>query len=185
MVHNWRRGRDREWNVSQWIGVAALAAGALVTGVIFGGTPPSPPAVSFGGTAEGSRLTVHVTGAVVDPGLVVVDGGARVADAVAAAGGLTPAASLTALNLATPLRDGMQVVVPTSDGAGTGTSNTVSMSSASSEELAALPGVGPVLAQRIIDHREARGRFETMEDLLSVSGIGEAKLAALRDVAVP
>ncbi|MDH3731114.1 MAG: ComEA family DNA-binding protein [Acidimicrobiia bacterium] len=171
--------------MSQWIGVVALAAGALIAGVMFGGAPPTPPAVSFGQASPSGGVTVHVTGAVVSPGLVVLDDDARVADAVAAAGGLTPKASLTALNLATPLRDGMQVVVATVDNSPSGAGGIVSMSSASVEELAALPGVGPVLAQRIVDHREARGPFETMEDLLGVSGIGEAKLAAIRDVAVP
>ncbi len=175
--------------MSQWIGVVVLAVGALIAGVVFGGAPSSPPAVSFAPASASGDLTVHITGAVVDPGLVVVEAGSRVADAVAAAGGLTADASPSAVNLATPLRDGMQIVVRAVGGAAKsaaeGESGVVSMSSASVEELAALPGVGPVLARRIIDHREARGPFETIEDLLSVSGIGEAKLAAIRDVAVP
>ncbi len=132
-----------------------------------------------------ATITVHVAGAVVDPGLVVVAVDARVADAVAAAGGALPAARLSGLNLAGPLRDGEQVVVPGGDGAGGPPppirDGRVRINVAGAGDLEALPGVGPVLAERIASFRDANGPFETVEDLLDVPGIGEGKLAAMRD----
>ena len=135
-------------------------------------------------------LTVHVSGAVVSPGLVEVVSGSRVADVLAAVGGALPGADLGALNLAATVLDGARVVVPEmgsggSDAAGEGPP-LVSINVASASELEGLPGVGPVLAQRIVDHRSRFGPFREVEDLLDVPGIGEAKLAALRDfVALP
>lgn len=171
--------------MAQWIGVVVLAAGALLAGVFFGGKPPPPPTVAFAPPTENSELTVHVTGAVARPGLVTVGAGSRVADAVAAAGGLTPDAAVEGLNLAAPLRDGLQVVVPTEAKPSSAAGGLVSLSAASVAELTALPGVGPVLAQRIVDYRARNGPFAEFEDLLGVPGIGEAKLSALRDSAVP
>jgi len=104
--------------LKQWIGVAVVAAGAVAAGALFGGRPEPPPAVAFAPAAVAGQITVHVTGAVAAPGLVVVDAGSRVADVVAAAGGLTAAASPQGLNLAAPVRDGMQVVVPAGVAAG-------------------------------------------------------------------
>jgi competence protein ComEA len=138
-------------------------------------------------------MSVHVSGWVVNPGVVTVVQGGIVADAIAAAGGARPGAALDAINLAGPVADGDQVQVP---GPGTvapppasgeaGTPGLVSLNRADVTALQELPGLGPVLAQRIVEHREANGPFETVEDLLDVPGIGEAKLAAIRDlVAVP
>jgi competence protein ComEA len=172
--------------VSQWVGVAVLALGALVAGVMFGGRSDPPPVVAIAPPAVAGPITVHITGAVAAPGLVVIDAGSRVADVVAAAGGLTAEAAPQGLNLAAPVRDGMQVVVPAAVVAGPTAAATVpSMSTATHAELRELPGLGPVLAQRIIDYRQANGPFATMEDLLGITGIGESKLAALRDAAVP
>ncbi len=137
------------------------------------------------------HITVHVAGEVALPGLVVVAGDARVADAVAAAGGSARGADLTAVNLAAPLQDGEQIVIPSVrdgerelgaiDGDGR-----VRVNRASATELEALPGVGPVLAARIAAYRDEHGPFRTVEDLLDVAGIGEGKLATLRDaVALP
>ena len=170
--------------MSQWVGVAVLVAGAVIAGVLFGGSPDPPPVVAIEAQAATGTLTVHITGAVRRPGLVEVVAGSRVADVVAAAGGLAPGARLQGLNLAAPARDGSQIIVPlqSSDSA---TAGPVSMSLATESELSSLPGVGPVLAQRIVAHRLQHGPFQTMEDLLDVPGIGEAKLAALRDAAVP
>ena len=169
--------------MSQWIGVVVLAAGALVAGMLFGGRPDPPPPAVFSGPTTSDTITVHVTGEVVVPGLVTLVVGSRVADAVAAAGGVTVDASPIGLNLAASLSDGMQVVVPSASAEVV--TGMVSLSSATLAELTGLPGVGPVLAQRIIDHRQVSGGFATMEDLLSVAGIGESKLAAIRDHAIP
>lgn len=145
---------------------------------------PSPDATAA------AELVVHVAGAVQRPGLVSVRPGSRVADAIAAAGGVTGEAIETAVNLAAPVSDGMQVVVPSMadpSGAGsTGGDGRTHVNQASVAELEALPGVGPVLAERIAAHRDANGPFETVEDLLDVPGIGESKLDAMRDaIAVP
>ncbi len=135
-------------------------------------------------------VTLHVAGAVASPGLVVVAVDARVADAIAAAGGASASGDLGAVNLAAPVVDGMQLFVPTtgSETGSVGSARTadgkIDLNRASAEELAELPGVGAVLAGRISDHRDENGPFGSVEDLLDVSGIGEGKLAAIRDVAV-
>jgi competence protein ComEA len=113
----------------------------------------------------------------------------RVADAIAAAGGTTGEANLAGINLASPLRDGEQIVVPSRAGGLAPEpvdDGRVHLNTASAGQLEAIPGVGPVLAARIIAVRTETGGFDTVEDLLDVPGIGEAKLAAMRDmVAVP
>ena len=169
--------------------VLLLAAGA---GAWYGRDAPGPPAAVFATSGPGnSRLTIHVAGAVVSPGLVEVPDGARVADAVAAAGGALPGSRLSGLNLAAPLRDGQQLTVPAeaavAGGGGTAPSDVrVPINTAGVADLERLPGVGPVLAERIYHHRESFGPFAAVEDLLDVPGIGEGKLAALRDaVQVP
>lgn len=140
-------------------------------------------------SGEGT-VTVHVAGAVARPGLVVLPGGSRVADAVVAAGGALPAADLGAINLAAPLRDGDRIEVPLPGAASGSTAGSgpggVDLNRATAAELEALPGVGPVLAARIVAWREEHGPFTAVEDLLDVPGIGEAKLAELRGaVAAP
>jgi competence protein ComEA len=143
-------------------------------------------------------VVVHVVGAVRRPGLYRLREGARVADAVARAGGATRGAQLAGLNLAAPLVDGVQVLVPeaaAADAAGGladsgavspgATAPKPSLSSASAEELDALPGVGPVTAQRIIDHRTAHGPFRSVDDLDAVPGIGPTRVEQLRDLVTP
>ena len=174
--------------------VAALATAGIVffgVGPVPGSSVP-PPAIVSSGDAEPGLVTVHVSGAVADPGLVGVTDGARVADAIAAAGGSISGADLSAINLAAPVRDGDQIVVPAPSVpglvavVGVETDARVRLNGASAAELETLPGVGPVLAERIITHRESHGPFTEMEDLLDVPGIGESKLATLREhVAVP
>ncbi len=124
------------------------------------------------------------------PGLVELPGGARVADAISAAGGSMPGADLAALNLAATLVDGEQVLLPGPAGSEvaapeSGEGGPISLNRATVEELDQLPGIGPVIAQRIVEYREASGPFQTVDDLLLVPGIGEAKLASIRDLVVP
>lgn len=178
------------------LSAVAILTLAGLAGVWFGRPSSEPPPVAVqrgpmdtvGGAAD--EITVHVSGAVAAPGLVTLEPGARIAHAIAAAGGALPGANLTSLNLASGVHDGDQVVVPmVGDSASGSTPGTVGdglvdLNRASAGELEALPGVGPVLAGRIFDYREDHGPFAAVEDLLDVPGIGEGKLAALREAIV-
>jgi competence protein ComEA len=143
------------------------------------------------GPADRPRLFVHVTGAVRRPGLYRLRDGSRVADALRRAGGPSPKATLEAVNLAAPLADGQQVLVPRRGPGGVATASTgtatgpVSLSAATLEQLDTLPGVGPVTAQKILDHRAAHGAFRSVEELDAVPGIGPATVDELRELVVP
>lgn len=175
--------------------VIAIAALVLAgsAGLWFGRSRPTPTSAPVSGTvAETSHptertLTVHVSGAVVHPGLVEVADPARVADVIVAAGGALPDAKLGSVNLAAFVADGQHLDVPSTDvRASVGSTGKVAINQADAATLEQLPGVGPVLAERIFEYRQAHGPFQTVEDLLDVPGIGESKLAALRDaVSVP
>lgn len=156
---------------------------------------PSPDDATDDSSARASPagVVVHVAGAVVRPGLVRLPSGARVADAVAAAGGLTLAADLDRLNLAALVADGQRVFVPIrgqpvpaalgndgGSGADGAAPAVVDLNVATLSDLDALPGVGPATAQAIIDERRRRGRFRSVDELLDVRGIGPSKLARLR-----
>jgi competence protein ComEA len=173
------------------VGIVVGAALGLVRGVpagleaSTGSSPPTEP-------EQRASISVHVSGWVVSPGVVEIPEGSIVADAVEAAGGARSGAGLDAINLAAPVLAGEQVVVPgpgdeMAVGAQSGeTDGHIPLNRADATQLQDLPGVGPVLAERIIAYREANGPFQTVEDLLEVPGIGEAKLAAMRDlISVP
>jgi competence protein ComEA len=131
-------------------------------------------------------LYVHVVGEVVSPGMYQLPIGARLVDAVFAAGGLTEDADNASVNLARELTDGEQIIVfsVSQEGEATGTtaSGLVSLNRAGDKELEELPGIGPALAGRIIAWREANGGFKSVEDLLKVSGIGESLLSGVIDL---
>ena len=175
------------------VGLLALLAVAGRTLAGAGASAPLPRAALVAETPGAApRLVVHVTGAVRRPGLYRVVEGSRVADAVARAGGATAKADTAAVNLAAPLADGIQVLVPSrvagaagTAAAGTGTGGRISLSSASLAELDALPGVGPVTAQKILDHRAAHGGFSSVDDLDAIPGIGPARLEKLRELVSP
>jgi len=142
--------------------------------------PPSPV------VTEPPELVVAVSGKVHEPGLVRLTPGARVADAIEAAGGLLPDVELEHLNLARKVVDGelIAVGIPPPPGAATGPGGTgakVNLNTATQAELETLPGVGPALAQRIIDYRTSNGQFHSVSELRQVSGIGEVRYAELRD----
>ncbi len=173
-------------------GAVALAVGSAVW---FGGRPEpfvpvevdQPPMI---GDEAAELLTVYVSGEVAVPGLVEVAEGGRIAEAVAAAGGALPGAALDQINLAAPVVDGQQVVVP-APGSTPGGADTVAdgdgrvhLNTATAVQLEELPGVGPVLAARIVEVRDRIGAFRTVEDLLDVPGIGEGRLATLREAVV-
>jgi len=155
---------------------------------------PPPPAVAAGVTGlPSSRVVVDVVGAVRRPGLYRLRQGSRIADAVARAGGATDKADLAQVNLAAPLADGEQVVVPRrgAPGAVGGGSSTgapagpVQLSTATLEQLDTLPGVGPATAQKILDYREKHGAFSSVDELDAVPGIGPKRLEQLRELVVP
>lgn len=158
---------------------------------------PALEQVSTESPSAAGPIFVHVAGRVRDPGVYELAAGDRLVDAVEAAGGALADADLAALNLAAQAVDGTQVYVPRrgevgvppAQGAGGSvsvpgidSSGKVNINTASLSELETLPRVGEVLAQRIIDHRTANGPFASVDDLLDVSGIGEATLEGFRDL---
>jgi len=158
-------------------------------GGVFAGIDAAGAVDAVGG-AEPSTVLVHVSGAVLSPGIVELESGARIADAVAAAGGATRSANLSAINLASSIGDGDQITVPKIGDPSTGAApnetvgdspGRVGLNAATVAQLMGLPGIGPVLAERIVRHREQNGPFTEVEDLLDVAGIGEAKLLELRE----
>jgi competence protein ComEA len=136
-------------------------------------------------------LLVDVAGWVRHPGVYTFEAGARVVDAIEAAGGARSGAELSALNLAAPLVDGTQVLVPKAGEApppgvappgGTAPGALVNVNTATAAELETLPGIGEVIAQAIIDHRTENGPFASVEELLDVTGIGDATLENIREL---
>jgi competence protein ComEA len=200
-------------------GAASLVALAVSAAVVVGfltwrsrpaAVPVAPPAAAPAGafpggsagpttTATRAPIVVAVAGKVRRPGVVSLPAGARVIDAVRAAGGALPGVDLGLLNLARRLSDGELVVVggpAGSDAAGAGPASgpapgsaapagasgpPLDLNAATAEQLDALPGVGPVLAQRIVEFRTVHGRFDTVDQLRDVDGIGDSKFAQLRD----
>jgi competence protein ComEA len=174
--------------------VAALLAGLTVAGrlAFHDGPQPTPndaPLALRAERAPARKLLVHVVGAVREPGLYRLDEGSRIDDAVRAAGGPKPNADLQLINLAAPVADGQQVVVPLRGrGAAAGAPSApgvpaggrVHLNTATLEELDTLPGVGPVTAQKILDYRTEHGAFASVDELDAVPGIGPARLAELK-----
>jgi len=179
--------------------VSALVAVVTAAHFLFAPAPASDPGevppvgavTSAAAVPARSRVVVHVVGAVRRPGVYRLGYGKRVADAVARAGGLARRADAAAVNLAAPLADGQQVVVPVRGRAGAGAAagggaaGPVHLNTASAEELDELPGVGPVTAQKIVDFREQHGPFGSADELDAVPGIGPARLDDLRKLVVP
>ena len=138
--------------------------------------------------AGGRDVVVHVAGAVSDPGVYRLPAGSRVTDAVERAGGPTGEAAVDGINLAAPLADGQQVVVPgagAQDGATAAGEGPISLGTATVEELDTIEGIGPVTAQNIVDYREEQGGLSSVEELDEISGIGPATMEALRSALGP
>jgi competence protein ComEA len=177
--------------------VAPLEAVTLEPGTFESGT--LEPA------ASARKVVVHVAGAVRRPGLYRLEEGKRVADAVERAGGPTARAFLGSVNLAAPLVDGTQVLVPLrmpaaglqtsvgealpgmpgSSGGPAASGQKLSLSTATAEQLDELPGVGPVTAQKILDYRAEHGVIRSVDELDAVPGIGPARMEQLRDLVTP
>lgn len=187
--------------------VALLVAASVVVLALFGarlartgaaeGPAQAAPLIRASSVQRGEAgppLIVHVVGAVHRAGLFRLPEGARVADAVRKAGGATPGAALALVNLAAPLVDGQQVVVPARVEVGGETGSgalvpdgrgKVSLAAATVEQLDELPGIGPVTAQKIVDWRQSHGPFTSVDDLDQVPGIGPARVEQLRDLVTP
>lgn len=194
-------------------GARALVAVCLVAALLAGGflwaSRPRPQPVSTTETRQvtsppdhdrpqPSTVVVHVAGKVRRPGIVTLAAGARVAQAIQAAGGLRAGAGVDGLNLARPVVDGEQILVgvrpatppqgapgpvasPPAGPASAGTDSRIDLNTATIEQFQELPGVGPVLAQRIIDHRARTGGFRSVDQLQDVTGIGARRYAELKD----
>ena len=154
---------------------------------------------------EKRKIVIHITGQVKNPGLVYLDEGARIADAIKEAGGSTKDAALDKVNLAYVLEDGQKIYIPnknekiseiqyiiTDSGENVlkdtgkesnvkGGIKKVNINSANQEELETLPGVGPALAVRIIEYRNSNGKFEKVEDVQNVKGIGDSKFTNIKE----
>jgi competence protein ComEA len=180
--------------------VLAVVAGARLLGGDHG-APPAPVRLAPEGKRQNARIYIHVAGAVRRPGLMTMSAGSRVADALERAGGPERRADLTAINLAAQLADGQQIVVPRAGAAGgspsaagsapSGSTSAaappgggvagIHLSTATVEQLDGVDGIGPTLAQRIIEYRDEHGGFRSLAELAQVDGIGEKRLATLRN----
>jgi competence protein ComEA len=181
------------------VGIVALVlAGRVLQGGGGGASTPiaiPPVALSTPLDPDVSPITIDIVGAVRRPGVLVLPAGSRARDALRRAGGPLPAADLDTLNLAVRLADGELVVVPrkgapatavpAAGGASGGAVAIVHLNSATVEQLDGLDGIGPSLAARIVAWRTAHGGFQTIDDLSQVSGIGPARLEALRGRVAP
>jgi competence protein ComEA len=189
----WLSGLGRREAVVAVVVGAALLGGA---GFWYVRAVPAPvraverlDAPTPGPTPSPAVLVVHVAGWVRDPGVYEAREGDRIIDALELAGGARSGADLTALNLAALLTDAQQVLVPKRGAAGpvgaglpgSGAEARVNLNTATAADLETLPGIGEVLAERILDHRTKHGPFRRVEDLLEVSGIGDKRLEDLRD----
>lgn len=185
---------------SELAGLTLLLLGSVAVTAVLWFRPPTTPSPEAGPVAVPTghaTVLVHVTGAVAQPGLVELPEGARIADAVALAGGVTADAAASGLNLARPVTDGEQIVVParpepgvgTQDGAGTDDATSafrpdgrLDLNRATAADLEELPGIGPVLAERVIAWREEHGPFTEIGQLREVPGIGERTFQSLAEL---
>jgi competence protein ComEA len=194
-----RSGRRLDATHVRVLATIAVAAGVLLTWWLLSERPrtsvPAPVAMSAEPSSQppSAELVIDVEGKVRRPGIVTVPAGSRVHEAIAEAGGFRGRVDTTTLNLARVLTDGEQILVgagpePALSGGGasaTGANTRISLATATLEQLDTLPGIGPVTAQAILDHRAEHGAFRSVDDLLDVKGIGEATLADLRDRVTP
>jgi competence protein ComEA len=189
--------------------IGVMAGFALAGLLLFVSRAPAGQPIVLQPAPTKAPIAVHVIGAVPRPGLYQFSEGARVQDAIDAAGGLLASANADAVNLAALLTDGQQLNIPyksgqqpaeddatslilpgsddededaSSNGQSPSNSQLININTASSAELQSLPGIGPALAQRIIDYRETNGAFTTIEDIMDVSGIGPATFDRIKDL---
>ncbi len=184
-----RRARARRVaGVALVVVLAGLGIAVFATAVTPRGSSQviAPGADESAAPFASATIYVHILGEVRRPGLYALRDGDRAVDAVAAAGGFTEAADAAGLNLARVVSDGEQIVVPAMGAVtaapGVTADGRVNLNTADAATLDTLPGIGPATAAKILAWRERNGRFASVDDLLDVGGIGEAKLDALRDL---
>ncbi|MFE3940787.1 helix-hairpin-helix domain-containing protein [Streptomyces sp. NPDC059118] len=198
-MHFWS-GRPHSVRAPDPVGEAAHARTSTTTPSPDGAEAPEPSPGPPPATGPGGHIVVDVSGKVRRPGIRQLPSGARVADALRAAGGVREGADLTGLNRARVLMDGEQIVVgappgpPAAGGAGSvapgsggggSPAGPVSLNTATVEQLETLPGVGPVLAQHIADYRAQHGGFRSIDELREVNGIGDRRFADLQPLVGP
>lgn len=179
------------------VAIVILLMGAYyLRGQLSRTAPEANPVVTMGIKEERiSSIKVHVAGAVVNPGLYELEGGARIADALQRAGGPVPEADLSQINLAAKLADGQQVAVPIKGAASAsaapgaassgpavsgGPGQPLNLNTATADQLEKLDGVGPKTAQKIVEYRESKGGFQSVDELMEVPGIGPAKFDQIK-----
>ncbi|WNM25467.1 ComEA family DNA-binding protein [Demequina capsici] len=186
----WRLDARSAVSVALLAAVVAVVGWAVVAGAPGAAAPaatavPSVSSAPTVQTAQPAQVIVHVAGHVVSPGLVSLAAGDRVADAIDAAGGPLDDADLSAVNLARVAQDGEQILVPAVGEQADSGGGPVRLATATADDLEQLPGIGPVLAARIVQDREENGPFMSVEDLTRVSGIGESLVGQLDGLVVP
>ncbi|MGD2156038.1 MAG: helix-hairpin-helix domain-containing protein [Anaerolineales bacterium] len=186
-----------------WLLVLGVAFGLLAGGVIWlASAPPRGEAITLLPPPTPASMKIHVSGAVTNPGVYSLSAGSRVQDAIRAAGGISTHGDAEALNLAASLVDGEKVHIPEksqnldsspntnpseapenqpNQPQSSTTENLIDINTASQSELEELSGIGPVIAQRIIDYRETSGPFESIEDIQKVSGIGPVTFEKIKN----
>lgn len=184
--------------------IGVMAGFALAGFLLFVSRAPAGNPIVLQPAPTPAPIAVHIIGAVPRPGLYEFGEGARVQDAINAAGGLLASANIDSINLAALLEDGQQLTIPYKDGevpetgeapealelpgssqteeSPTSDADLININTASLEELDSLPGIGPTIAQRIIDYREENGAFEVIEDIMNVSGIGPSTFEQIKDL---
>jgi len=186
--------------------VGVMAGFALAGLLFFISRLPSGQPIVLQSAPTKAPIAVHVIGAVPRPGLYEFSEGARVQDAIDAAGGLLSSANVNSVNLAALLEDGQQLNIPFKDGEAPDVTSSddelvlpgateesvvtadggdkININTASVEEFDALPGIGPTIAQRIVDYRTENGPFQTIEDIMNVSGVGPSTFDNIKDLII-
>ena len=167
--------------------IAGILVGMLLSGIIWNTSrQPLGNPIELRPPPEPEPISVHIIGAVAEPGVYDIPKESRVIDAVNAAGGFLPVADQDNINLAAIVEDGVKIEIEKraiyNTGGGNNSSGRININTASLEELDTLPGIGPATAQAIIDHRQQSGSFQRIEDITNVSGIGIATYDRIKDM---